>query len=155
MASSGVCTCLDLLRSAWRIFTIMPNVTPCSESIRLYVHSVLLLLSLWLYKGFVWLINGLMHLGASSFGIYLFHMFVSRFYRKFDFSGIPWLYHISRAWWFSLRAAHFLDCSDNSEQIFSLLHGRSSTKSETVPCKYDRSPYNSKRLTEKSGSLIF
>ena len=57
---------------------------------------VLLLLSFWLFKRFpAWLINGLIRLGASSFGIYLFHMLVLRFYRKFDFSGIPWLYHIS------------------------------------------------------------
>ena len=74
----------------------MPNDNVVLNLYAYMAALVLLLLSFWLYKRFpAWLINGLIHLGASSFGIYLFHMLVLRFYRKFDFSGIPWLYHIS------------------------------------------------------------
>ncbi|NLL21886.1 MAG: acyltransferase [Firmicutes bacterium] len=57
---------------------------------------VLFLFSFWLYKKLpVSLTNRLMQLGVYSFGIYIFHMIVLRFYRKIDFSGIPLLYHVS------------------------------------------------------------
>lgn len=65
----------------------------------LYTYSaaiVLFLFSFWLYKKLpLWLKNRLMHLGVCSFGIYLFHPLVLRFYRKLDFSSILWLYHVS------------------------------------------------------------
>ncbi len=65
----------------------------------LYTYTaalVLFLLSFWLYKRLpAWLLKGLMHLGYCSFGIYLFHPLVLRFYRKIDFSGSTWIYHLS------------------------------------------------------------
>jgi surface polysaccharide O-acyltransferase-like enzyme len=111
---------------------------------------VLLLLSFWLYKRFpAWLINGLIHLGASSFGIYLFHMLVLRFCRKFDFSGIPWLYHISIfggflcalliSWIVVVIVNRYFPCAWT-------IFGRSPKQ---LPLKDNGSPYDSRRITEK------
>jgi peptidoglycan/LPS O-acetylase OafA/YrhL len=111
---------------------------------------VLLLLSFWLFKRFpAWLINGLIRLGASSFGIYLFHMLVLRFYRKFDFSGIPWLYHISIfggflcalliSWIVVVIVNRYFPCAWT-------IFGRSPKQ---LPLKDNGSPYDSRRITEK------
>lgn len=64
------------------------------------VHSltaaiVLLQLSHWIYTA--WnsrAVRTLIHIGATSFGIYLLHPLVLIFYRKIDMSGSPLLFHL-------------------------------------------------------------
>jgi peptidoglycan/LPS O-acetylase OafA/YrhL len=56
---------------------------------------VLLQLSFWIYTSWSkWTVRALLHIGATSFGIYLVHPVILFLYRKINLSAYPLLYHI-------------------------------------------------------------
>ena len=73
-----------------KLYTLLWNLYTYTSALALFLFSF------WLYKKLSKQhISRLIHLGYSSFGIYLFHPLVLRFYRKINFSGNTWLYHAS------------------------------------------------------------
>jgi peptidoglycan/LPS O-acetylase OafA/YrhL len=71
-------------------YTFFWNFYTCAAAL------VLFLFSFWIYNKLpASFVNLLIKLGVYSFGIYIFHPLVLRFYRRIDFSGIPLVYHAS------------------------------------------------------------
>lgn len=86
------------------VFVLNPDLLELVDEVRCVTAGIVLIqISGWVYAA--WnktAVKALLHIGATSFGIYLVHPFVLFLYRKINASGDPLLYHIWAAGGFIL-----------------------------------------------------